>query len=269
MEEANIYELMERKAVPNKGDFYDKNGILHCGICGAAKEFKGIWPGIGEIRPRCACKCELRESQKQSEQREKVQKELIAQTRRGWAFPSEELEKAVFGRDDGKDKAASAETRKYAQNIDKNIRDGKNVVFFGDVGTGKSFFAACLVNSAIDKGYRCLFTSFPKVINEIIAASDKQGYINEIANYDLVVFDDFGTERNTDFANEQIYQIVNARYLARKPVIITTNMDKNELNTKDMNKKRILSRIFERSTVIAMSGEDRRMEKFRRIREQE
>jgi DNA replication protein DnaC len=75
------------------------------------------------------------------------------------------------------------------------------------------------------------------------------------------VFDDFGFERETEFNLEQMYQIVNARYLVGKPTIITTNMGNAAFGDANIDKQRIFSRIFEKADIIVVSGADRRKTK--------
>lgn len=254
-----------KRQEPREGDYYNEEGILICGKCGRAREWKGFFPGVGTTFAPCVCYCDMKHDIEDKKAKEIAEKKKLATTRRNWAFPSgSELAEIRFEKDDKKNPEASKAVCAYARSIAKNIAEGNNLILFGGVGTGKSFFAAAVLNHAIDAGYRCLFTSFPEVVNELSSTFDKNGVINNIKEYDLVVFDDFGIERNTGMVNEQIYQVVNARYLSRKPMIITTNMDRNELNPDDIRKKRILSRLLERAVVVPVAGADRRTAKYRR-----
>ncbi len=254
-----------KRQTPREGDYYRNDGILICGKCGREREWHGFFPGVGDTWAACVCLCDMQGRIEDEKAKAIADRKKLAMARRNWAFPTgSDLGNIRFDQDDKKNIEASKAVYQYARYIPKHIQEGNNLLLFGDVGTGKSFFAAAVVNYAIDAGYRCLFTSFPEVVNEMMQTHDKKGLIDDIRSYDLVVFDDFGIERNTEFVNEQIYQVVNARYLAKKPMIITTNMDRRELNPEDMNKKRIISRILERAVVVSVNGEDRRTAKFRR-----
>ena len=54
---------------------------------------------------------------------------------------------------------------------------------------------------------------------------DRNEYIEQITSPTLLIFDYFEIERNTEYALEQIYNVINARYLKARPTIITTNLD--------------------------------------------
>lgn len=260
----NINGLGKRQK-PREGDYYNSDGVLVCGKCGRDREWHGFFPGVGMTWAACVCLCDMQGRIEDEKAKAIADRRKLAKARRGWAFPpGSDLENVRFENDDKKNPEASKAVIHYAKYIPKHVTEGNNLLLFGDVGTGKSFFAAAVLNYAIDAGYRCLFTSFSDVINEMMQTHDKKGFIDDMRSYDLVVFDDFGIERNTEFVNEQIYQVVNARYLAKKPIIITTNMDRRELNPEDMGKKRIISRILERAVVVPVTGEDRRTAKFRR-----
>ena len=254
-----------KRQIPREGDSYNEDGILICGRCGAPREWHGFFPGVGETFAPCVCHCDRKRNAESERERAAEDRKKTAMMRRNWAFPEgETMAKCSFERDDGRSPEATKAVLDYAKNIRKNVLEGNCLLLYGNVGTGKSFLAAAALNRAIDEGFRCLFISFPRVINELGATFDKNGYIRELLGYDFIVFDDLGVERNTEYVNEQVYQIINARYLARKAMIVTTNMDNAELCTEDMSKKRIISRILERAEVVAVRGEDRRTERFRR-----
>lgn len=71
----------------------------------------------------------------------------------------------------------------------------------------------------------------------------------------LVIIDDLGTERNTEYALEKVYNIIDSRYRTGKPLILTTNMTVREMQeTTDIRYKRIYDRIFEMCYPVRMSG---------------
>ena len=261
----NIKGLGERQK-PRKGDYYNKSGILICGICGKPREWHGDFlPQLKNTWACAVCNCDLNRTQQAAQEAEKKARIRIAKMRRGTAFRfNEELVGITFAKDDEADPAISKAVRRYVNNFEKALESGKNLFLFGDVGTGKTFMAAAVLNAAIDQGYKCYFTSFFREIEALKTARDKIEYLQTLKDYDFVVFDDFGTERETDFNIEQIYQIINARYCAKRPSIITTNMDNSEFLTEQMNKKRIFSRIFENFEPIMFDGKDRRMAMFKK-----
>ena len=91
----------------------------------------------------------------------------------------------------------------------------------------------------------------------------KQNYLDSLNEFDLLVIDDLGIERNTEYVNELVYNIIDARYRSGKPMIITTNLKYSDLhNTEDTSKARIYSRIIEMCLPVLVSGEDRRKSKM-------
>lgn len=84
--------------------------------------------------------------------------------------------------------------------------------------------------------------------------------IANITSPTLLILDDFGIERSTEYALEQIYNIINARYLKSKPTIITTNLNFKDIETEqeDIMLGRIYSRIIEMCLPLRVIGVDRR-----------
>ena len=89
---------------------------------------------------------------------------------------------------------------------------------------------------------------------------DRNQYINNLTSKTLFVIDDFGIERDTEYALEQIYNVINARYQKDKPTIITTNIDYKELDRQQDNLtlERIYSRIREMGVPLKIDRNDRR-----------
>lgn len=131
---------------------------------------------------------------------------------------------------------------------------------YGSVGVGKSFAAACVVNALLDSGISCLMTDFSTIINELTGRFEgKQEYINHLISHELLVIDDLGVQRDTSYANEIVTNVVNARMMSEKPMIVTTNFTKEELlGVKDITYQRTLSRLFECCIPVKFQGEDRR-----------
>lgn len=83
----------------------------------------------------------------------------------------------------------------------------------------------------------------------------------EIALYDLLIIDDLGVERSTEYAMEQMFFVIDSRYRSRRPMIITTNLKLAELkNPPDLAHARIYDRILERCATILFAGKNFREE---------
>ena len=134
----------------------------------------------------------------------------------------------------------------------------KNVglLLWGGVGTGKSFMAGCIANALMEQEVAVCMTNFARIMNELNNAfSGRNEVVDRLCGYPLLVIDDFGMERGTEYALEQIYNIIDSRYRSRKPLIVTTNLTLTELkNPQDTAHARIYDRLLELCTPIACTG---------------
>ena len=79
--------------------------------------------------------------------------------------------------------------------------------------------------------------------------------MSRIRNAPLVVFDDLGAERSSEYALENVFMMVDERYRARKPLIVTSNLTLNELkNPQGMDRKRIYDRILECASPFTLTA---------------
>jgi len=171
---------------------------------------------------------------------------------------NEEFKNKNFDNDNGKCPVLK-KAKAYADNW-QTMRD-KNcgLIFLGDVGTGKTFAAACIANELTNQGVSVRMTSFNNALKDIFAAEDKEKVFDELCSYDLLILDDFGAERDTSYAVEQLYNLIDKRYISGKPLIITTNLTYRELKKpEDMSYKRIYDRILEMCVAITFRGENMR-----------
>jgi len=166
----------------------------------------------------------------------------------------------TFANDDGTQPQITRAMKAYVANFDEFSKEGKGLLLYGSVGTGKSFFAACVVNALIDQGKPCLMTNFSRMTNLINSTWDeKQDYIDGLTRYALVAIDDLGVERDTEFMNENVTVIIDALYRAKVPVIITSNYSPRQLTEEcEIRRKRVFDRLLERCHPIAVVGESRR-----------
>lgn len=75
---------------------------------------------------------------------------------------------------------------------------------------------------------------------------DRNGYIDSLNQYSLLIIDDLGMERSTEFALEQVFNVIDTRYRSKKPLIVTTNLTLDELkNPYDLARRRIYDRVLE------------------------
>ena len=98
------------------------------------------------------------------------------------------------------------------------------LLLWGGVGTGKSFLAGCIANALMEQEVPVRMTNFARILNELNSSfSGCNDIVDKLCRYPLLIIDDFGMERGTKYALEQIYSIVDSRYRSRKPLIVTTD----------------------------------------------
>ena len=149
------------------------------------------------------------------------------------------------------------------ENWKEAYKSNIGLLLFGDVGTGKSFFAGCIANALLDRDVPVLMTNFPTILNRLTGmfSEDRSEFIASFDEYDLLIIDDLGVERSTEYAMEQMFFVIDSRYRSRRPMIITTNLKLAELkNPPDLAHARIYDRILERCAPILFAGKNFREE---------
>lgn len=244
-----------------EGDFI-KDGLLHCRKCGTPKQCRVELMGR-IISPKCLCKCEVERRKKEKEQEER--QELLDRIKkyRKMGFPQSQMEEWTFENDDKGNEKLSNMAMRYVDNFDDFYKDGKGLLLYGGVGTGKTYIACMIANALIDKGYPVLVTNFARILSTLQGTFDKQEYLDSLNQFKLLVIDDLGVERETSYAKEQVYNIIDSRYRAGLPMIITTNLTMQKMATEsDLADKRVYDRIIERCFPVEVAGESRRMKKL-------
>lgn len=247
-----------RKSIPiNAGD-YERDGLLYCGKCDTPKQTRITIFGI-EKKPMCICRCEADRRKAEEEKDARAAEERRRKSLRQWGFPDAEMQAWTFARDDGKSPEVMRWARRYAETFPDRLREGKGLLLYGPCGTGKTFAAACIANDLIDRGYSCLVTSFARIGNTLQSEKNRQDFLDGLAAYSLLVIDDLGAERNTSYMAEIVFGVIDARYRQKKPLIVTSNVTREELRyPADPWDKRIYSRIFEMCHPAEVTGADRR-----------
>lgn len=249
-----------RKNSEAEGDFRDEEGFLCCGKCKTRKEGEIDFQDRKLRVPHlCKCESEKRERERQEEERRRFREECERRRRDGITDPSYLTQ--TFDQDDGRNQKTSDVCRKYVEHWSEMKADNIGILFYGGVGTGKSFLACCIANALIDKCVRVSVTNFPRILNKLQGfGEDKQAFLDKLGRYDLLVIDDLGVERDTSYSVEQVYNIIDARSRSGKPLIITTNLSLADLqNPPSLGYARIYDRILEMCPIkLKLVGESRR-----------
>lgn len=165
-----------------------------------------------------------------------------------------------FEKDNGKNpvmKVARDYVNKWSDFASKNA----GLVLWGDVGTGKTFFAACIANALVEQNVSVKMTNFSTILNDLFAESDKNKYLDRLNKHSLLIIDDLGIERGTEYALEQVYNVIDTRYKSGKPLIVTTNLTLDELKyPTDIPHKRIYDRVLGMCVPVMFNGVNFRKE---------
>ena len=251
-------------AIPkNDGDYVGEDGLLYCGKCHTKKQTEITFKGM-KRRPMCLCECETAKRDKEEEEKKRKEFEQRVKKIRSDGFPESNMQEWTFANDDMSNSRVTNAMKKYVDNFEKMKSQGKGLLLYGNVGTGKTYSACEVANALIDKGYPVLVTNFARIINSLQATFKKQEYIDSFNRFSLLVIDDLGIERNTEFAKEQVYNIIDNRYRVGLPMIITTNLSIDKIKKPDdIDNGRIYDRILERCFPIEVSVQSRRRKAIR------
>lgn len=250
--------------VVNEGDYVAEDGLWRCGVCGEAKQ-KRIDSRLIHKTVWCACECrrkELEELRKKDEYEEGMRR---VRSLKGSSRMADIYQNAFFSsyivREENK--MAFRIAQEYVRDFCtmRNIGHPKTgernmgLVFYGKVGTGKSYTAACIANALLEMQVSVIMTSFVRILQDMQGNMDEAGYIHVLNGCSLLVIDDLGAERNTDYALEKVYGVIDSRVRVDKPMILTTNLSFEEMmRNGDMRYRRIYDRIFEHCVPVEMGG---------------
>lgn len=253
------------KTSKSPGD-YIENGVLMCGKCRTPKQMLMSLPVLtGTDTPRpfpVACKCQQEADERAENERRAAEFKNGLEARwRACGAHDRELLKWRFSDDSGGQEKAMDVCRKYCKRWAEVFEENIGVLLFGPVGTGKSFAASCICNELLEQRITVAATSFARVLNTLQNNfSGRQETLDRLGRFQLLFIDDLGAERGSEFSLEQVFAVIDSRYRARKPVVITTNLTLNQLeNPENMAYARIFDRILEMCPIrLCMTGDSRR-----------
>lgn len=250
---ASIIAVAEKNNPPRPEDYLDDEGFLVCGRCHTRKQCEILMPaglcGTEAHKAKVPVMCDCRKAEiKREEEEERKRKEMDAiQKLKEASLIDAALREATFEnyRVDKENARNLKLCRKYAEHFDDMLDQNMGLLFYGDVGTGKSYSAACIANYLLVRQVPVVMTSFIKLLSIMQNFNnDNEGMIRRLNMAKLLIIDDLGAERGTDFALEHVYNIIDSRYRDSKPLIITTNLPLSELRSpSDARYQRIYDRL--------------------------
>ena len=260
----NIFEdaiITMTEKTPAEGDYTGEDGLIYCGKCRTAKQFRmESGPMTGKLFPhRCKCEQELldKEQAEQEQRRHAMKVDRLKQE----CFSDSSMRKWTFANDNGKC-AQMDKAHIFVERFEMMREMNIGYLLWGGVGTGKSFFAGCIANALMEKEIPVRMTNFSAVMNDLMGSFEgRNEYIARLCRYPLLILDDFGMERGTEYALEQVYHVIDSRWRSGKPLIVTTNLSLEQIqNPKDTAHARIYDRILELCVPIRFEGGSMRKE---------
>ena len=253
--------IIKRIPVTHKapGDYPGEDGLLYCGKCRTPKQFRMEAPPLeGRLLPH-PCRCEQeRLDREAAEQEARRHRQAVADLKsKGFTDPA--MRTWTFANDNGKCPQMK-HARFYVKNWPTMQAENIGYLLWGGVGTGKSYSAGCIANALMEQDITVRMTNFALILNDLTASFEgRNEYISQLCRALLLIIDDFGMERGTEYGLEQVYNVIDSRYRSKKPLIVTTNIPLQDLqHPRDTTHARIYDRLLEMCAPIRFSGENSR-----------
>lgn len=240
-------------------DYIGSDGLLYCGQCNTRKEREIIWFDGKPKKVPVMCKCRAEEERLKKEQMQKEEEMRSIQRAKVSSMMDDTFRTACFANyqiRNGNERHLKV-AKKYCIEFSKMYERNQGLLFWGTVGTGKSYTAACIANYLLEANTSVVMTSFVRILQEMqgFDREREETFTNKLNSVKLLIIDDLGAERNTDYALEKVYGIIDNRYRAKKPLILTTNLTLRQMQeATDIRYARIYDRIFEMCYPMEFSG---------------
>ena len=257
MNQSDVIEAVLEPGTEEAPETFIRDGLLYCGKCGTPRQKRENVYGE-EIVYDCLCRC----------QREAREREEAERRRRDEAWRIQELRERgldrayrawTFEGDDGREPKMEY-LRRYVEKWDEVKELGLGLLLWGDVGTGKTYGAACIANALIERLVSCRMTNFIRVANVLSGEGRdaKNQCIDDLVSYPLLVIDGLGAERSSEYIQEMVFEVIDARYRTGLPLIVTTNLTPEYLkNPEKVTYSRIYDRILEMTVPIKFTEKRR------------
>lgn len=260
-----LEKLAGHRVTPRPGDYTDSDGCLVCGKCHKRRETLIRWmaddEGNREIRKvPVMCDCEQQQADQEKLEDERKQKSYRITQLQSYGFSPGQLEGLTFANCDWQGEHTRLAWN-YFRHFDEMKAAGAGLLFYGNVGTGKTFLAGCIVN-ALQAQFRTAFmTTFARLDRELSSwanKDDKTAALDRITNCELLVIDDLGIEQKNPRILETEFQVIDARARVKRPMIITTNLSPTDFGAEDWGYRRIYDRIIGCCKPVCFTGKSRR-----------
>lgn len=239
--------------------YHTENGVRCCDQCGRPVEIRRIVMGEERVLP-IMCDCERAE---EIRKKEAAHVALIQDAKiKCFSGDFPRLASASLAAVDLAHPNEGKIAKNYVCLFSELYRTQTGLLLYGPNGTGKSFLAAAICNSLIEGGHDVKFLTFAQIERDLSAGGSsfsRSVYYTDLNRYALLVLDDLGAERRSEYMQDIVFSIVDSRYSSGKPMIITTNLTMQDLkNPATQQQARIYDRILQVCHPVQMSGESMR-----------
>ena len=259
---------------PKEDEFLNENFELICKRCKQKRFFQN-----NNFVVTTMCECQKKqeeeaERQRKNEKRLQSLQKLKDLSLLGKRYRDASFENLDMNRPDDFVKAVER-CKTYCKKWDEVSEQGLGIYLYGDVGTGKSLLTACIGNYLLSRFVTVLFTNFFEIAKQIKKtfadnSLTESAFMERLAAVDLLIIDDLGTEsviKNGEktWMQDKIYDVINARYINKKPTIFTSNDSLVDLVENCGLMKKTVDRIAAMSTAkIELRGNSYRLTEQKR-----
>lgn len=252
------------RTTDGEGRYLTDMGLWYCGKCHKLKQYPFYFSDHKQRKrlfvPNTLCECEEK-AERAADDRVHDRAKAI-KVHQNLSQADKLMLKNTFKKDRHPTSSMSRIAREYVDKWRvKNLPQNIGLYIYGDVGVGKTFYASCIANDIVRiYGDTVKALSVNMALNELFSsANDKAGYIAKLASYDLLILDDLGSQPQNEYNNGQLFSIIDERYKAQKPLIITSNCPLATLKASpDMQMKRIADRLNDMCLPIKQEGKSQR-----------
>ena len=243
---------------------YEQDGIVYCGSCHTPKQACVNWlpdengnPQTRIVPVMCKCERDAEEAERKQHDEEQFCFALKTMRQEVSAIPSAH----TFADDDGSNPAMLSMCKQYVEKWQEMRKENMGILLYGSNGTGKSFYASCIVNALAEQmAATTAYVTSASLIGALEDMDDRTNVIATLCHFGLLCIDDLGSERESSYASELLYAAIDARYRSKRPTIVTTNFDIASMEkTDNIWRKRIFERVTEMCPIaVRMDGESKR-----------
>ena len=187
---------------PEQEDYTGEDGLLYCGSCHTPKQFRMDNPPMeGRLLPR-RCQCEQAQYDKEEAERKRRKHLQTVEELKRRGFTDSKMREWTFANDNGKCPQMEL-AHFYAEHWETMREENIGYLLWGKVGTGKSYFAGCIANALMEQEVPVRMTNFALILNDLAAGFEgRNEYIERLCRFSLLIIDDFGMERGTEYGLE-------------------------------------------------------------------